>query len=74
LECFAISRSHLGRQAPVAAPGQRIVSLPALSLGRHDMRDFSRTSWLIRAGREAGRAMVRAERQPIPRRIVAATP
>jgi predicted acylesterase/phospholipase RssA len=67
LESFAISRSHLGRQQPVPGMGQRIVALPALSLGRHDMRDFSRTSWLIRAGREAGRAMVRAERQPRPR-------
>jgi hypothetical protein len=71
LECFAISRSHLGRQQPVPLPGQRVVALPALTLGRHDMRDFSRTSWLIRAGREAGRAMVRAERQPRPRWLTA---
>jgi NTE family protein len=70
LECFAISRSHLGRQQPTPRAGQRVVALPALSLGRHDMRDFSRTSWLIRAGREAGRAMVRAERQPRPRRLI----
>jgi NTE family protein len=58
LECFAISRSHLGQHAPSAAPGQQIVTLPALPLGRHDMRDFSKTPQLIAAGREAGRAMV----------------
>jgi NTE family protein len=61
LESFAISRSHLGRHAPVAAAGQQIVSLPPLSIGRHDMRDFSQTPRLIAAGREAGRAMVAAE-------------
>jgi NTE family protein len=58
IESFSISRSHLGRLAPVAAPGQTIVTLPSLSLGRHDLRDFSKTPWLIAAGREAGRAMV----------------
>lgn len=62
LESFAISRSHLGRQEPPAQPGQRVVSLPALRTGRHDLRDFSRTSALISAGREAGRAMIAAER------------
>ncbi len=62
LESFAISRSHLGRREPVTAPGQRVVSLPALRTGRHDLRDFSRTSALITAGREAGRAMIAAER------------
>jgi NTE family protein len=61
VESFAISRSHLGRLAPTAAPGKSIVSLPALSIGRHDMRDFSKTSRLIAAGREAGRAMVASE-------------
>jgi NTE family protein len=61
LESFAISRSHLGRHAPLAAPGQQIVSLPPLSIGRHDMRDFSQTPRLVAAGREAGRAMVAEE-------------
>jgi len=68
LESFAISRSHLGRLAPVPAPGQRIVTLPPLSLGRHDMRDFSRTPWLNAAGREAGRAMVASELRAQARR------
>jgi NTE family protein len=58
LESFAISRSHLGQHAPVVAADQQIVTLPALPLGRHDMRDFSKTPWLIAAGRDAGRAMV----------------
>jgi NTE family protein len=58
LESFAISRSHLGRLAPVAAAGQRVAVLPALAIGRHDLRDFSKTPRLIAAGREAGRAMV----------------
>jgi NTE family protein len=61
LESFAISRSHLGRYAPVVAPGQQIVTLPSLSIGRHDMRDFSKTPRVIAAGREAGRAMVAEE-------------
>jgi NTE family protein len=61
LESFAISRSHLGRLAPLAAPGQQVVSLPPLSIGRHDMRDFSQTPRLVAAGREAGRAMVAEE-------------
>lgn len=63
LESFAVSRSHLGRIPPVAAPGQRVVYVPDLSIGRHDLRDFSRTSELLAAGREAGRAMVEAERR-----------
>jgi hypothetical protein len=68
LESFAISRSHLGRYAPVVAPGQRIVTLPPLSVGRHDLRDFSRTPRLIAAGREAGRLMVTAELRAAVRR------
>jgi NTE family protein len=64
LESFAISRSHLGRREPVARPGQRVVTLPALrTTGRHDLRDFSKTSALLTAGREAGRAMIAAERR-----------
>ena len=61
LESFAVSRAHLGRRPPVAATGQRVVTLPPLRTGRHDLRDFSRTSSLLAAGREAGRAMIAAE-------------
>jgi NTE family protein len=68
LESFAISRSHLGRHSPVIAAGQQIVTLPPLSIGRHDMRDFSQTPRLIAAGREAGRVMVAAELRANARR------
>ena len=61
LESFAISRSHLGRLSPAAAPGQQVVILPPIAIGRHDMRDFSKTPRLIALGREAGRAMVARE-------------
>ena len=67
LESFAIARSHLGRREPVAAAGQRVVTLPPLRTGRHDLRDFSRTSSLLAAGREAGRAMIAAEFATAPR-------
>jgi NTE family protein len=73
LESFAISRSHLARRTPVAGAGQHVVSLPALRVGRHDIRDFSKTELLLAAGREAGRAMIAAERQrPAAQRPVAA--
>jgi NTE family protein len=68
LESFAISRSHLGRHAPESAPGQRIVMLPALPVGRHDMRDFTKTPRLIALGREVGRAMVAEELSAKPAR------
>jgi predicted acylesterase/phospholipase RssA len=66
LESFAIARAHLGRRGPVAGAGQRVVTLPSLRTGRHDLRDFSRTSALVSAGREAGRAMIAAERRAAP--------
>lgn len=62
LESFAISRSHLGRRSPIAGPRQHVVNLPPLRIGRHDLRDFSKTAKLLAAGREAGRAMIAAER------------
>jgi len=73
LESFAISRSHLARRESVVAAGQRVVNLPALRIGRHDIRDFSKTSALLSAGREAGRAMIAAERTSSgPQRLVTA--
>jgi NTE family protein len=71
VESFAIARSHLGRQLPVAGPGQRVVTLPALRSGRHDIADFSKTAALLSAGREAGRAMVAAERNAVQHPVVA---
>jgi NTE family protein len=66
LESFAIARSHLGRREAVAGPGQRVVTLPPLRTGRLDLRDFSRTSSLLAAGREAGRSMIAAELSTAP--------
>ncbi len=71
LESFAISRSQLGRQAPLVGVGQQVIGLPELPVGRHDMRDFSQTSRLITLGREAGRAMVAEARRPLSRSLVA---
>ena len=68
LESFAISRSHLGRIAPAADARQQVISLPRLPVGRHDLRDFSKTPQLIAAGREAGRAMVMDALRPHPPR------
>ena len=62
LESFAISRAHLAKREPVLGQNQHVVLLPELRTGRHDLRDFSKTSALISAGREAGRAMIAAER------------
>jgi NTE family protein len=67
LESFAIARSHLGRRKAVPGPGQRVVTLPPLRTGRLDLRDFSRTSSLLAAGCEAGRAMIAAELSTAPR-------
>jgi NTE family protein len=58
LESFAISRSHLARRPPVVGAGQEVIALPSLRVGRHDLRDFSKTASLLAAGREAGRAMI----------------
>lgn len=70
LESFAIARSHLGRRSPIAGAHQQVVNLPPLRIGRHDLRDFSKTARLLAAGREAGRAMIAAERS----RTLAAKP
>jgi NTE family protein len=65
LESFAVSRSHLGRVEPVPGPGQRVLRLPSLRVGRHDLRDFSKTPMLIAAGREAGRALVASAQEAL---------
>ncbi len=61
LESFAVSRARIARTAPVAAPDQRVVTLPSLGVGRHDLRDFSRTPALLAAGLVTGRRMVTEE-------------
>jgi NTE family protein len=74
LESFAISRSHLGRNPPAPGLGQKIVMLPTMSVGRHDLRDFSKTPRLIAAGREAGRAMVARELRASVRHAAVSAP
>lgn len=74
LESFAISRSQLGKREPVVGAGQQVVMLPSLPIGRHDLRDFTQTSRLIAAGREAGRLMVAEARRPRPREVLNAVP
>lgn len=58
LESFAISRSHIANQRPFVAPDQQVHRLPPLGVGRHDLRDFSRTPTLLALGYEAGRQML----------------
>jgi NTE family protein len=58
---FAISRSHLDRDAVVLRPEQRVVRLPRVDVGPLELRDFSQTARLIDAGYEAGREAVQAE-------------
>jgi NTE family protein len=54
---FAISRNRLGRSDGESRPGQELFRLPHVTIGRHDLRDFSRTPELLEMGREAGRRM-----------------
>ena len=62
LMSFAISRSHLDREAGLSPrPAQRVVRLPRLDVGRLEMRDFSRTGELLEAGFAAGRTAVERE-------------
>jgi NTE family protein len=55
---FAISRQHLGHTEISAGPGQDVIRLPSVALGKHDLRDFSRTSELLEIGYSSGRRMV----------------
>jgi NTE family protein len=61
LESFAVSRARIAQTRPTVAPDQRVVTLPSLGVGRHDLRDFSRTPALLAAGLVAGRRMVADE-------------
>jgi len=68
---FAISRQRLADEAgmPVGRrAATRVVRLPALDVGRLEMRDFSQTDRLIRLGRAAARAALVGQRQagPVP--------
>ena len=69
LMSFAISRSRLDRGDDEPPSGQRVVRLPRIDVGPHELRDFSRTAPLMQAGYAVGRETVRAElaRVPAPR-------
>ena len=67
---FAISRARLDRGAEVDPTGPRVVRLPRVEVGPHELRDFSRTPALMQAGYAVAKEAVRAElaRVPVPRR------
>jgi NTE family protein len=65
LMSFAISRARLVRDEP-PPQGQRVVRLPRLELGAHELRDFSRTAALMQAGYAVGREAVEAELSRVP--------
>lgn len=67
---FAISRARLDRGATEDGPGQRVVRLPRVEVGSHELRDFSRTVPFMQAGYAVAKEAVLAElrRVPAPRR------
>lgn len=70
LMSFAISRSHLPRGDDPGSPAQRVVHLPRVDVGAHELRDFTRTPQLMQAGYATAEQAVREElaRVPAPRR------
>jgi NTE family protein len=67
---FAISRARLDRGEEEGTGGQRVVRLPRVDVGVHELRDFSRTPAFMQAGYAVAKEAVRAElsRVPAPRR------
>jgi NTE family protein len=62
---FAITRGQLdGRR--VERPGQRVVRLPPMDFGKHELRDFSHTSRLLQQGYATMKETVRAELAAVP--------
>lgn len=62
---FAITRGQL--DGPVVdRPGQRVVRLPRLDVGKHELRDFSHTPRLLQQGYAAMKETVRAELAAVP--------
>jgi NTE family protein len=66
LMSFAISRSRLHRDDDPDVPGQRVVRLPRVDVGAHELRDFSRTPQLLQAGYAQAKEAVRAELARVP--------
>lgn len=63
---FAISRARLDRGAVDDPPGQRVVRLPRVEVGPHELRDFSRTGPFMQAGYAVAKEAVRAELARVP--------
>ena len=64
LTSFAISRYRLASHELPDPPSRPIIPMPRVELGKHELRDFSRTTELIEMGREAGTRMVQNELTP----------
>ncbi len=62
---FSISRAQLD-PGDCSRPRQRVVRLPRPDVGRHDLRDFSRTDALVEQGYAAAVHAVRAELASVP--------
>jgi NTE family protein len=61
LTSFAISRYRLASLELPDPPIRPVIPMPRVELGKHELRDFSRTTELIEMGREAGARMVQNE-------------
>jgi NTE family protein len=64
LTSFAISRYRLASLELPDPPGRPVIPMPRVELGKHELRDFSRTTELIELGRQAGARMVQNELTP----------
>ena len=58
LTSFTISRHRLARLEFPPPGGRLVIPMPRVDVGRHELRDFSRTARLIELGREAGQRML----------------
>jgi NTE family protein len=64
LTSFAISRYRLASHELPDPPGRPVIPMPRVELGKHELRDFSRTTELIEMGRQAGARMAQNELTP----------
>lgn len=64
LTSFAISRYRLASHELPDPPTRPVIPMPRVELGKHELRDFSRTTELIDMGRAAGALMAQNELTP----------
>jgi NTE family protein len=64
LTSFAISRYRLASHELPDPPMRPVIPMPRVELGKHELRDFSRTTELIEMGRQAGARMAQNELTP----------